>query len=149
VLGLGRDIADGEDITPFMFRSTAFDNLPYFWGQGGELVDAGVAPQRVATIENVEELSRAGRNDRVAMFVGNNDLIEREFKNVVEDDSWRRWRVAQIPMGKPDQFATGVGGFAEGTFRDGDDGAAAATKDFISKFVEPASACGGSSGRSR
>jgi multiple sugar transport system substrate-binding protein len=167
VLGLGRDIADGEDITPFMFRRTAFDNLPYFWGQGGELVDddgapvidrdsnraalvntlsflrdlvdAGVAPQRVATIENVEELSRAGRNDRVAMFVGNNDLIEREFKNVVEDDSWRRWRVAQIPMREPDQFATGVGGFAEGTFRDGDDGAAAATKDFISKFVEPAS----------
>jgi multiple sugar transport system substrate-binding protein len=71
------------------------------------------------------------------MFIGNNDLIEREFKNVVEDDSWQRWQVAQIPMMEPDQFATGVGGWTEGAFVQGNDGRAAAMKDFISKFVEP------------
>jgi len=165
VLGLGQDIADGEGITPFMFRSEPFDNLPYFWGQGGELVDdegapvldedanrtamvnvlsfiddlveSGVTPQRVANIEDVEDLPREGRNDQLAMFIGNNDLIEREFKNVVEDDSWQRWQVAQIPMMEPDQFATGVGGWTEGAFVQGNDGKAAAMKDFISKFVEP------------
>jgi multiple sugar transport system substrate-binding protein len=167
VLGLGRDIADGEEITPFLFRGTAFDNLPYFWGQGGELVDedgapvldrdgnrtalvnalsflrdlvdTGVTSQRAADISSVEELSRRGRTDQVAMFVGNNDQIERSFKNRVDGDRWRRWRVAHIPMMEPDQFATGVGGFAEGAFREGDEGDAAATKAFVSKFVEPAS----------
>ena len=164
-IALGEDIADGENIAPFMFRSEPFDNLPYFWGQGGELVDddgapvlgeesnrsamvnvlsfienlvdAGVTPQRVANIEDVEDLPREGRNDQLAMFIGNNDLIEREFKNVVEDDSWQRWQVAQIPMKEPDQFATGVGGWTEGAFIEGDTGGAAAMKDFISKFVEP------------
>ena len=165
VIGLGEDIADGEDITPFMFRSEPFDNLPYFWGQGGELVDddgapvlgdepnrqamvnvlsfirelieTGVTPQRVANIEDVEDLPREGRNDQLAMFIGNNDLIEREFKNVVEDDSWQRWQVAQIPMMEPDQSATGVGGWTEGAFIEGDTDGAAAMKDFISRFVDP------------
>ena len=165
VIGLGEDIADGEGITPFMFRSEPFDNLPYFWGQGGELVDddgapvlgedtnrramvnvlsfigelidTGVTPQRVANIEDVEDLPREGRNDQLAMFIGNNDLIEREFKNVVEDDSWQRWQVAQIPMMEPDQFATGVGGWTEGAFIEETADGAAAMKDFISKFVDP------------
>jgi multiple sugar transport system substrate-binding protein len=165
LIGLGEDIADGEDITPFMFRSEPFDNLPYFWGQGGELVDddgapvlgedqnreamvnvlsfiaelvdTGVTPQRVANIENVEDLPREGRNDQLAMFIGNNDLIEREFKNVVEDDSWQRWQVAQIPMMEPDQFATGVGGWTEGAFIEADADGADAMKDFTSKFVDP------------
>lgn len=165
MLGLGQDIADGEDIAPFLFRSAPFDNLPYFWGQGGELVDeegapvldqdgnrtamanvltylrdlvdAGVTPQRVANISDVEDLSREGRNDQVAMFIGNNDQIERGFKNKVDGDRWQRWQVAQIPMMEPDQFATGVGGWTEGTFAEGDEGDAAAMKEFISKFVEP------------
>jgi multiple sugar transport system substrate-binding protein len=165
LIALGEDIADGEEITPFLFRSEPFDNLPYFWGQGGELVDdegapvlgeesnrramvnvlsfirelvdTGVTPQRVANIEDVEDLPREGRNDQLAMFIGNNDLIEREFKNVVEDDSWQRWQVAQIPMMEPDQFATGVGGWTEGAFIEGNDDDAAAMTDFISKFVEP------------
>ena len=167
VLAVGRDIAEGEDITPFLFQCSAFDNLPYFWGQGGalvsddgvpvlhrdrnrralvdtlsflqELVSDGVTPRDVVTVSGVEELARLGRTDQVAMFLGNNDQIERSFKNKVDGDRWRRWRVAEIPMKKPDQFATGVGGFAEGTFRAGDTGGAAALKEFVAKFVEPAS----------
>jgi multiple sugar transport system substrate-binding protein len=77
------------------------------------------------------------------MFIGNNDQIARNIKNPIEedddvpDDRWRRWRVAQIPMRAADQFATGVGGWAEGTFMRGNEGDAAAMKAFISKFVEP------------
>jgi len=165
LVGLGEDIADGEEITPFMFRSEPFDNLPYFWGQGGELVDddgapvlgedpnrqamvnvlsfirelveTGVTPQRVANVEDVEDLPREGRNDQLAMFIGNNDLIEREFKNVVEDDSWQRWQVAQIPMMESDQFATGVGGWTEGAFIEPGADGADAMREFTSRFVDP------------
>jgi multiple sugar transport system substrate-binding protein len=79
------------------------------------------------------------------MFLGNNDQIERNLKNPIEqnddvpDDRWQRWQVAQIPMRRADQFATGVGGWAEGAFVQGDDGDAAAMKEFIAKFVEPES----------
>ncbi len=165
LIGLGQDIADGTDVTPFLFRSEPFDNLPYFWGQGGELVDdngapvlaesrnrqamvnvlsfmrelidTGVTPQRVANIKDVEDLPREARNDQLAMFIGNNDLIEREFKNVVDDDSWQRWQVAQIPMMESDQFATGVGGWTEGSFIDPGAEGATAMNEFIAKFIEP------------
>lgn len=166
LVAVGQDIAAGKpDIIPFLFRNGAFENLPYFWGQGGSLVNAdgapvidqtpnrrallrtlsflrelittGVTPKEVASISTVETLSRYGRNDRVAMFLGNNDQIERGFKNQVDDDRWRRWRVAPIPMRSPDQYATGVGGFAEGSFLPGGTGAAAALKRFVAMFVDP------------
>jgi multiple sugar transport system substrate-binding protein len=171
MLAVGADIAENEGVEAFMFQPNALANLPYFWGQGGDLVDdegapvlsregnrlalvrtlefmrdlvdSGVTPQRVASIEEVETLPREGRNDNLAMFIGNNDQIARNIKNPIEedddvpDDRWRRWRVAQIPMRAADQFATGVGGWAEGTFMRGNEGDAAAMKAFISKFVEP------------
>ncbi|MEF8841797.1 MAG: extracellular solute-binding protein [Haloarculaceae archaeon] len=173
MLAVGGDIVDNEDMDGFMFEPGAFANLPYFWGQGGELVDeegapvldeeanrramvrtlgflqdlveSGVTPQRVASVEEVETLPREGRAGNLAMFIGNNDQIERNIKNPIEadddvpDDRWQRWRVAQIPMREADQFATGVGGWAEGAFAEGTGGEAAAMKEFIAKFVEPES----------
>jgi multiple sugar transport system substrate-binding protein len=173
MLSVGRDITENEDLEAFMFKTGAFENLPYFWGQGGTLVDdegapvlgestnrqamvrtlgfirdlveTGVTPQRIASIEEVETLPREGRAGNLAMFLGNNDQIERNLKNPIEqnddvpDDRWQRWQVAQIPMRRADQFATGVGGWAEGTFAQGTDGGAAAMKEFIAKFVEPES----------
>jgi multiple sugar transport system substrate-binding protein len=156
----------------YMFQSsTALANLPYFWSSGGELLDdegapvldrdanrralvdalgfiqdlveTGVTPQRVASIEEVEALPREGRAGNLAMFVGNNDQIERNLKNVVEDDDdipddrWERWRVARIPRPADGEHTTGVGGWTEGTFREGDSDGAAAMKEFIAKFVEP------------
>jgi multiple sugar transport system substrate-binding protein len=73
------------------------------------------------------------------MFVGGSWQIEKDFKNRSEGDRWRRWKVAEIPMRKPNQYSTAVGGFAEGAFREGDSGGAAALKEFVAKFVEPAS----------
>jgi multiple sugar transport system substrate-binding protein len=171
LLAVGSDIAEGEQLTPFLFQNGAFNNLPYFWSLGGELVDdqgapvlgedanrqamirtlslfrelvdTGVTPQRVANIADVEALTREARNDQLAMFVGNNDQIERGIKNPVQenddipDDRWERWKVAKIPRAPDGEHATGVGGWTEGTFLEGDSGAAAAAKDFVGKFVEP------------
>jgi multiple sugar transport system substrate-binding protein len=165
LVNLGGDIAAGEDAAGFLFQTGAFSNLPYFWGQGGRLVDdegapvldepanrralvrtlgflrrlvdEGVTPKRVANVAEYETLAREARNGQTAMFVGGNWQIEKDFKNVADDDRWRRWKVAEIPMRSADRFATGVGGWTEGVFLEGDSGRAAALKEFVSRFVEP------------
>jgi len=167
VLQVGGDIAENEDMAGYLTLSGTLVNLPYFWGQGGELVDdqgtpvleasdnrtamvrtlrflrrlvdEGVAPQRTANVTEYEALAREARNGQVAMFVGGNWQIEKDFKNQVDGDRWQRWNVAEIPMRRSDQFATGVGGWTEGSFAEGDSGGAAAMKEFIAKFVEPES----------
>jgi multiple sugar transport system substrate-binding protein len=164
LVNVGGAIAEGEDIAGFMLLTEPFVNLPFFWGQGGELVDdegtpvlgrdpnrqamertlafvrrlvdEGVTPKRTANFEEYEAIAREARNDQIGMFVGGNWQIAKDFKNAVDDDSWRRWQVAPIPMREADQFATGVGGWTEGAFAQGDDGRAAALKDFVARHVD-------------
>ena len=172
LLTVGQDIVENEDMDAYMFQtSAALGNLPYFWSSGGtlvndagapvldqddnraalvaalgfiqDLVDTGVTPQRVASIEEVEALPREGRAGNLAMFVGNNDQIERNLKNPIEqddeipDDRWQRWNVAKIPRPAGGEHTTGVGGWTEGAFTEGNSGEAAAMKEFIARFVEP------------
>jgi multiple sugar transport system substrate-binding protein len=171
---VGQDIVDNEDMDGYMFQSsTGLANLPYFWSSGGELVDSegapvldqdgnrqalvdaltfiqelvdtGVTPQRVASIEEVEALPREGRNGNLAMFIGNQDQIERNLKRPIQtaddipDDRWERWNVAKIPRPADGEHTTGVGGWTEGAFIEGDGDDANAMKDFIAKFAEPES----------
>lgn len=161
------EIADGEGIDGFQFRPAMSTTIPFFWGQGGRLIDQdgdvvlsasenrramrrtlsflrqlveeGASPDRTVEITEYETLARNAREDEVAMFVGGSWQIEKDFKNRTEDDRWQRWKVAEIPMRKPNQYSTAVGGFAEGAFREGDSGGAAALKEFVAKFVKPAS----------
>ncbi len=175
LLAVGGDIAENEEMAAFMFTPSALANLPYFWAQGGELVDdegapvldeesnrsaligalafirelveTGVTPQRTANVSEVEDLPREGRNGQLAMFIGNNDQIERNLKNVVEaddsipDDQWQRWQVAKIPRPEDGTHATGVGGWTDAAFigSDAPDADVDAMKSFIAKFVEPES----------
>jgi multiple sugar transport system substrate-binding protein len=165
LVNVGGAIAEGEDTNGFLFTSSAFANLPFFWGQGGtlvddagapvldeaenrdaavralaflkRLVDEGVTPKRTANVSEYETLAREARNGQTAMFVGGNWQIEKDFKNKIEGDEWQRWKVAEIPMRRPDQFATGVGGWTEGAFAGGDSGEAAAVKDFVARHADP------------
>jgi multiple sugar transport system substrate-binding protein len=160
-------IADGEGIDGFQFRPATSTTVPFFWGQGGRLIDddgdvvlstaqnsramrrtlaflrrlveEGASPERTVDITEYETLARNAREDEVAMFVGGSWQIEKDFRNRTDGDQWRRWKVAEIPMRRRDQHSTAVGGFAEGAFREGDSGSAAAMKEFIAKFAEPAS----------
>jgi multiple sugar transport system substrate-binding protein len=160
-------IADGEGIDGFQFRPATSTTVPFVWGQGGRLIDdagdvvlsvpenrqamrrtlsflrrlveAGASPERTVDITEYETLARNAREGEVAMFVGGSWQIEKDFRNRIEGDQWRRWKVAEIPMRKSDQYSTTAGGFAEGAFREGDSGGAAAMKEFVAKFVEPAS----------
>jgi multiple sugar transport system substrate-binding protein len=123
-----------------------------------DLVDAGVTPERTANIDAVEDLPRNGRNGNLAMFVGNQDQIVRNLRNPVQenddipDDQWERWQVAKIPRpGEDSDYATGnnqdrlythttgVGGWTEGAFIEGDGADADAMKEFIAKHAEPES----------
>ena len=161
------DIAENEGIDGFQFRRGTATTIPFFWGQGGRLLDddgevvlsepgnrramertlsflrrlveTGASPEATVDITEYETLARHAREGEVAMFVGGSWQIEKDLKNRISGDRWRRWNVAEIPMRKADQHATAVGGFAEGSLREGDSGAAAAVKRFVAKFVEPAS----------
>jgi len=172
LVSVGQDIVENEDMEAYMFQSsTALANLPYFWSLGGELVDeegapalseddnraalvgalefirdlvdTGVTPRRVASVEEVETLPREGRAGNLAMFVGNQDQIERNIRNPIQedddvpDDQWERWKVAKIPRPADGEHTTGVGGWTDGAFAEGDGEDAAAMKEFIAKFAEP------------
>jgi len=167
LLDVGSTIAEGEGIDGFQFRPATSTTVPFFWGQGGRLVDdsgevvlaspenrqamqrtlaflrrlveEGASPESTVGITEYETLARNARQGEVAMFVGGSWQIEKDFKNRIDGDSWQRWRVAEIPMRRADQHSTAVGGFAEGSFREGDTGGAAALKEFVAKFAEPAS----------
>jgi multiple sugar transport system substrate-binding protein len=165
LLAVGKDIAKEEGMAGFLFPAATFATLPFFWGQGGRLVDdegapvldrpsnrqaavatfrflerlveEGVTPRRTANVTDYETLAREARNDQTAMFVGGSWQISKDFANVVDGDRWQRWQVGEIPMREPDQHATGTGGWAEGAFLPGEEGRAAALKSFVAKFVEP------------
>jgi ABC-type glycerol-3-phosphate transport system substrate-binding protein len=167
LVDVGSAITEGEGIDGFQFRPAMSTTVPFIWGQGGQLIDQdgdvvlsasknrlavrrtlsflrrlveeGASPERTVDITEYETLARNAREDEVAMFVGGSWQIEKDFKNRTQGDRWRRWKVAEIPMRRPGQYSTAVGGFAEGTFREGDSGGAAALKEFVAKFVEPAS----------
>jgi multiple sugar transport system substrate-binding protein len=103
------------------------------------LVETGASPKTSVNLTEYETLAQNARQGEVAMFVGGNWQIEKDFRNRIDGDQWRRWKVAEIPMREADQYSTAVGGFAEGAFLEGNAGAAAAMKEFVTKFVEPES----------
>jgi multiple sugar transport system substrate-binding protein len=165
---VGSDIAEQEeDIDGFQFRPAMSTTVPFVWGQGGRLisdtgevvvsksenrravrrtlsflrrlVETGASPKTSVNLTEYETLAQNARQGEVAMFVGGNWQIEKDFRNRIDGDQWRRWKVAEIPMREADQYSTAVGGFAEGAFLEGNAGAAAAMKEFVTKFVEPES----------
>ena len=167
LVAIGSEIADAEGIDGFQFRPATSTTVPFFWGQGGQLigddgtvvlsdqknrlamrrtlsflyrlVEAGASPERTIEITEYETLARNGREDEVAMFVGGSWQIEKDFRNRTDGDRWRRWNVAEIPMREADQFSTAVGGFAESAFDEDRPDSGAALRKFVAKFVEPRS----------
>jgi len=161
VLEVGGAIADGEGIDGFTLQMNALDTLPFFWGQGGELVDdgtpvlgnednfdallstfeffgnlvdQGVTPQRVGTLDDPAQLGEEAANGQSAMFIGSNSRYQISVEP--NDDNPDRWDVAEIPMREADQFATGVGGWTEAVYADEGEVAEAA-RSFAAKAVEP------------
>ena len=162
LLDVGGAIADGEGIDGFTIQMSALDTLPFFWGQGGELVDddgvpilgnednydallstfeffgdlveQGVTPQRVGTLDDPAQLGEEAANGQSAMFIGSNSRYQISIEP--NDNNPDRWGVAEIPMREADQFATGVGGWTEGVYA-AEGEIAEGAKSFAAKAVEP------------
>ena len=167
LVAFGRAVAANEGISGYLHYPSSATSLPLVWGQGASFVDddgdpvigrpanrralvralsflrrlveSGATPSRTARVQGYEQMARAGREGTVGAFVGGSWQIEKDFKNRVEGDRWRRWGVAPIPVHESGEHTTLVGGWTEGAFTPGDGPAARATREFVAKFVEPRS----------
>lgn len=107
------------------WEGTTFDNLAYFWSQGGKLVDdegnpvfgegknreymlnvleflketvdSGASPQRVATIQNYDEFQAAAQDGTVAMFLGG-DFQYPALKESLPPEEFKKWEVTADPV---------------------------------------------------
>lgn len=107
------------------WEGTTFDNLAYFWSQGGELVDdqgnpifaegqnreymlnlfgflketvdSGASPKRVATIKNYDEFQAAAQDGSVAMFLGG-DFQWPALKESLPPEEFKKWEVTASPV---------------------------------------------------
>jgi multiple sugar transport system substrate-binding protein len=135
---------DGYLFNGGRWEAATFDNLAYFWMQGGELldrdgrpvfaeganrdrmlnvlrllkraVDSGASPARVATIINYDEFETAAQGGSVAMFLGGS--FQWSAMEEALGDEMRKWEVSEIPGPRPGQTATGTGGWTVAAFSD-------------------------------
>jgi len=147
-------------------EGTAFDWLPNFWAQGGELVDAdgkpvfaegqnrakflaaleyfddlvesGAAPGRVATITNYEDLLASAAAGTAAMFIGG-DWQYAQIQNTLPPEDAAKWAVSALPGPTPDERATGSGGWTIAALTD-DPAKAAICADIAKLYSGPGNA---------
>jgi multiple sugar transport system substrate-binding protein len=120
------------------WEGTAFDWLPNFWAQGGELVDtagrpifgegenrdmmlaaigyykglvdSGASPARVTSIVNYDDFNASAAAGTTAMFVGG-DWQYGQLRGTLPPDAFANWAVSELPGPTADQRATGTGGW--------------------------------------
>jgi multiple sugar transport system substrate-binding protein len=150
VLEVGRDLKD-EGLTPYLFpagrdEATVTTSLwPYFWAQGGELVEtegnpvfgegenrekmlsclefirecvaSGITPTRVTTYLQETDLNADINAGEVGMFLGGNWQVGILKEVTGEEEFTSTWGVAPIPsMEGGDTHATTAGGWIWGIF---------------------------------
>jgi multiple sugar transport system substrate-binding protein len=133
---------DGYLFNGGRWEATTFDNLGYFWMQGGRLLDAGgkpvfatganrqkmlnvldferrlitsgVTPSRVATFNTYDELSTAAQAGTVAMFLGGSF----QWPQMKEElgKAFAKWQVSELPGPRAGETATGTGGWSLAAF---------------------------------
>ena len=139
----GEDGVDGYLFNGGRWEAATFDNLAYFWLQGGELLDtegrpvfakgdnkekmlnvlrflretvtSGASPSRVATITAYDEFQTAAQAGNVAMFLGGSFQWP-TLKEALGEEEFAKWEVSEIPGMEPGQTATGTGGWTMGAF---------------------------------
>jgi multiple sugar transport system substrate-binding protein len=133
---------DGYLFNGGRWEATTFDNLGYFWMQGGRLLDphgkpvfatganrqkmlnvldferrlitSGVTPSRVATFNTYDEMATAAQAGTVAMFLGGSF----QWPQMKEEmgKAFDKWQVSELPGPKAGQTATGTGGWSLAAF---------------------------------
>src|SRR3954451_7693482 len=133
---------DGYLFNGGRWEAPTFDNLGYFWMQGGKLlgdkgqpvfaqganraamlnvfklvkrtIDTGVTPSRVTTFNTYDEMSTAAQGGTVAMFLGGSF----QWPTMKEQlgKAFSKWQVSELPGPRPGQTATGTGGWSVAAF---------------------------------
>jgi multiple sugar transport system substrate-binding protein len=155
---------DGYLFNGGRWEAATFDNLGYFWSQGGELldregrpvfaegsnreamrnvlaflkrtVDEGVSPSRVTTIINYDEFQTAAEGGSVAMFLGGSWQWG-AMEEALGKEAMRDWEVSELPGRRAGQTATGTGGWAMGAFSDDPEKVAACASLIKEIYVGP------------
>lgn len=171
LLRTGQDLlSEDEELTPYIFpagrdEATVTTSLfPYFWAQGGELVDgegnpafgegqnreamlaslsfiqecveSGVTPRRATDYGRETDLNGDVASGRTAMFLGGNWQVP-QLKEIIGAEQFvSRWDVAPIPSrAGGDTHATTAGGWVWGVFTDDEEKQRAGVDFLKSAFV--------------
>jgi multiple sugar transport system substrate-binding protein len=134
---------DGYLFNGGRWEATTFDNLGYFWSQGGKLLDrrgapvfasganradmlrvfellrraitSGATPSRVTTFNTYDEFSTAAQAGSVAMFLGGSFQWP-TMQSLLPKDEFKKWAVSELPGPEPGKTATGTGGWSMAAF---------------------------------
>jgi len=138
----------GKGVDGYLFNGgrnevTTIDFLPYFWSQGGKLVDeagkpvfgqepnrtyllkalafyqglvmSGAAPKRVASMSNYDDLVAASASGSTAMFEGGNWLAP-QMRAAMKPAEFAKWQVSRLPGLTADHRSTATGGWTFAAF---------------------------------
>ena len=134
---------DGYLFNGGRWEATTFDNLGYFWSQGGKLLDprgapifaeganrtdmlnvfkflrsavtSGISPSRVTTFNTYDEFSTAAQAGTVATFLGGSFQWP-TMQSLLPKDEFKKWAVSELPGPRPGETATGTGGWSMAAF---------------------------------
>ena len=143
---------DGYLFNGGRWEAATFDNLAYFWMQGGRLLDdegrpvfadaengpkmlrvlelleraveSGASPSRVTTFTSYDEFETAAQGGAVAMFLGGS-FQHSSMEELLGEEELSKWDVSMPPGPEPGQTATGTGGWTVAAFTDDDEKIAA------------------------
>jgi multiple sugar transport system substrate-binding protein len=147
LIEVAKEVTANNNMEGFLFsagrgEATTISNLPYFWAQGGKLinengkpvfnegdnrdyminvfeyikrlVDSGVTPRRVTNITLEADINGDVIGNNVAMFIGGNWQINQLAENMGREEFNKKWDIAPIPHINSDLEATAVGGWTWG-----------------------------------
>ncbi|SHE32808.1 carbohydrate ABC transporter substrate-binding protein, CUT1 family [Marinitoga hydrogenitolerans DSM 16785] len=151
LITVAKNISKKYRMTGFLFpagrgEGTSICNFPYFWAQGGKLVDEkgrpvfnlgpnrkyminvldfikrlvdeGVSPRRVVNIKSESDVNGDVIGNNVAMFIGGNWQIKQLSEVMGEEEFAKKWDIAPLPQFKKGMKATSVGGWTWGITTD-------------------------------
>lgn len=138
-------------------EGTTFSILPFYWAQGGKLVDetgrpvfnegknreyfinilnflkeavdSGASPSRVTSYKTLGEFNSEVAAGSAAMFPGGN-WQKNMFYDIVDEEEADKWEIAPLPQKEAGMSSSGSGGWVFGIFTE-DEGKKAAAVRFI------------------
>lgn len=155
-------ISSDSNVAGFLFpagrgEGTTFSLLPYFWAQGGTLIDengrpvfnegnnrqymlnilnffqrlmdSGASPSKVTQFRTLGDFNSEVAARAVAMFPGGN-WQKQQFYDILPEEEADQWEIAPLPMPEEDQYSSGSGGWAWGLITE-DPAEQQAAVDFI------------------